>query len=61
MLLSGGEEQLESHLETLPNPPAVPVWRRYGQTHKGLQSFLHLSQRGLKLPLAPAIALLLVI
>lgn len=35
--LLGGEEQLESHLETLSNPPAVPVWRRYGQTHKGLQ------------------------
>lgn len=42
-LSSGGEEQLKSHLETLPNPPAVPVWRRYGQTYEGRQSFLYFS------------------
>lgn len=37
-LSAGGEEQLESNMETLSNSPAVPLRRRHGQTHKSTQN-----------------------
>lgn len=33
-MIPGSEEQLESNMEALQDPPAVSVWRRHGETYK---------------------------
>lgn len=38
LLSAGGEEQPESHVEALPDPPAVAVRGRPGQTHQSTRN-----------------------